>query len=110
MLGSDISWSSLILAYSLDDFDGNVQRDGYNVLEYDQTRAERQLWATTKQGDLQKDDDRVEVDVLGSPSSNLVVIRTTSKRNVISVYTSQSSLSTIKIETYVVEQQSDTES
>lgn len=48
MLGSDISWFSLILAYSLDDFNGNVQRDGYNVLKYDQTRAENQLWATTK--------------------------------------------------------------
>lgn len=35
--------------------------------------------------DIQKDDDRVEVDVLGSSRSDLVVIGTTSKCDIISI-------------------------
>jgi hypothetical protein len=35
--------------------------------------------------DIQKDDDRVEVDVLGSSRSDLVVIGTTSKCDIVSI-------------------------
>lgn len=70
MLESIVSARLLTKTYRLDNLDGDVQRDGDNVLKHDQTGSERQ--PTDRSLSLHNDDKRVDVYVVRSERACLV--------------------------------------
>jgi hypothetical protein len=89
MLGSVVSDTRGGGTHCFDNFDGDIQRDGYNVLKDNQTRAElsAESLPNVRPLDLQEDDDRVEVDVFCGSCSDLVVIGTATECYIVTVYT-----------------------
>jgi hypothetical protein len=56
----------------------------WNTIKHE-LRVSADVLVITRVG-IQEDDDRVEIDVLGSSRSDLVVIGTTSKCDIVSIY------------------------